>query len=221
MHLVGKCVLYSYHFLDPLIQWIAIGNGWNIRQPIWPKPNMWNHCKVEQAKHAKQAGVEAGIWSQWRCHPRIQPIETFVEFENATNFKCFESQHNTVLDMDNLLLSSDVQMEVGQMYDELRRLFETFQQNVNKLTLNVNIKNSCIRSKWLCMACSNNKLWTLIFVKKIAHLTRMLYYTDAYLSRRLVYLDFYLPAWEKFSPPHTSSNLAQNLPSVRLWVPLL
>ena len=38
-HLVGRCVLYSYYFLDPLFQWIAMGNGWNLRQPAWPKPN--------------------------------------------------------------------------------------------------------------------------------------------------------------------------------------
>ena len=35
------------------------------------------------------------------------------------------------------------------------------------------VEYSCIRGKWLCMICSNNKVWTLIFVKKIAHLTRM------------------------------------------------
>ena len=38
-HLVARCVLYSYHFLDPLVQWIATGNGWNLRQPARPKPN--------------------------------------------------------------------------------------------------------------------------------------------------------------------------------------
>ena len=34
-HLVGRCVLYSYRFLDPLIRWIATGDGWNLRQPTW------------------------------------------------------------------------------------------------------------------------------------------------------------------------------------------
>ena len=73
---------------------------------------------------------------------KIQPIETFVEFESATDFKGFEALHNIVLDVVNdQLLCSDVQMEVGQMYDELRRSFETFQRNVNKLTLNVKHKN--------------------------------------------------------------------------------
>ena len=39
-------------------------------------------------------------------------------------------------------LTIDVQMEVGRMYDEPRRSFETFRQNVNKLTLNVKRKKN-------------------------------------------------------------------------------
>jgi hypothetical protein len=50
---------------------------------------------------------------------QIQPIKTLAEFESATDFKGFEALHNTVLDIDDQLLCSDVQMEVGQMYDEL------------------------------------------------------------------------------------------------------
>ena len=43
-----------------------------------------------------------------------------TEFEIATNFKGFKALHNTVLDINDQLLCSNVQMEVGQMYDELR-----------------------------------------------------------------------------------------------------
>ena len=50
----------------------------------------------------------------------IQLIETFDEYESATDFKGFEALHNTVLDIDDQLLCSDVQMEAEQMYDELR-----------------------------------------------------------------------------------------------------
>ena len=42
------------------------------------------------------------------------------------NFKGFEALHNIVHDIDDQLLCSDVQMEVGHMYDVLRRSFETF-----------------------------------------------------------------------------------------------
>ena len=67
----------------------------------------------------------------------IQPIETFVEFESATDLKGFETLHNIILVINDQFLCSDVQTKAGQMYDELQRLFEMFQQNVNKLTLNV------------------------------------------------------------------------------------
>ena len=103
----------------------------------------------------------------------VQPIETFVEFESATGLKGFEALHNIVLDVGDQFLCSDVQTGARQMYDELQRTFETFQRNVNNLKLNVKCKNSCIHGKWLYMTCSNNKVWTLIFVKKIAHLTGM------------------------------------------------
>jgi hypothetical protein len=94
---------------------------------------MRNHCKVEQAERIEQAGVGARVWSQWRHHPESlgqsgeciatnhllqEPIETFVESENANDFKGFEALYNIVLDIDNQLLYSDVQMEVVKhMYD--------------------------------------------------------------------------------------------------------
>ena len=69
------------------------------------------------------------------------------------------------------------------LYDELQRSFETFQRNINKLTLNVKREKSmqCIHGKRLCMTCSNNKVWTLILVKKTAHLTGM----HTYLFKRV------------------------------------
>ena len=49
----------------------------------------------------------------------IQPIETLVGSESATDFKGFEALHNIVLDIDDQLLCFDVQTKVGHMYDEL------------------------------------------------------------------------------------------------------
>ena len=40
--------------------------------------------------------------------------------ESAKNFKSFQALHNTVLDIDDQLLSSNIQTKVGQMYDELQ-----------------------------------------------------------------------------------------------------
>ena len=54
--------------------------------------------------------------------------------------------------------------------DHLRRFNETL---INWHWMS-SVKNSCIRGRWLCMTCSNNKIRTLIFVKKkIAQITGM------------------------------------------------
>ena len=44
-------------------------------------------------------------------HDDIQPIETFAESGSAIDFKGFEALHNIVLDIDDQLLCSNVQME--------------------------------------------------------------------------------------------------------------
>ena len=53
----------------------------------------------------------------------FHPIETFVEYKSATDFKGLEALLSIVLDQ---LLCSDIQTEAGHMYDELRRSFEMF-----------------------------------------------------------------------------------------------
>ena len=75
------------------------------------------------------------------------------------------------------LLCFVIQTEAGHMYDELRRTFELFQLNFNKLTLNVKRKTSCIRSKRLCMTWSNNKNMNPDFCPKNCALNQ-----DAYLN---------------------------------------
>ena len=152
-HLVGGCVLCSYRFLDPLIQWIAMGNIWNLRQPAWRKPNdvkssqSWasRTCRASRRwggsmKSVKAPSRKSRTIRRTYCN-KIQPIETFAESESATYFKGFEALHNIVLDIDDQLLCSDVQTEAGHMYDELWRSFETFHGNVNKITFNVKHKN--------------------------------------------------------------------------------
>ena len=78
----------------------------------------------------KVPSKEFGTIGRRNCN-EIQPIMTFAKFESATDFKGFEALHNIVLDIDVQLRCSDVQTEAGQMYDELQRLFEMIQQNVN------------------------------------------------------------------------------------------
>ena len=43
----------------------------------------------------------------------IQPTETLVESKSATHFKNFEALHNIILDINDQLLCSDAQTEVG------------------------------------------------------------------------------------------------------------
>ena len=103
---------------------------------------MWNHCKVEQAERASKRPMFNDANNEEYCvvmledidevlkmmrieeEPSIddetQPIETFATFESATGFKGFGALLNIVLDIDDQLFCSDVQTEVGQMYDELR-----------------------------------------------------------------------------------------------------
>ena len=87
----------------------------------------------------KEPSEKFGTTGRTYCN-EIKPIEIFAKSESATNFKGFEALHNNILDINDQLLCSDVQTEVAQMYDELRRLSETFQRNVNKLTSNVKCK---------------------------------------------------------------------------------
>ena len=143
---------------------------------------MWNHCKVEQAKCAEQAGSVRWC-KQWRilcCYDEdvdevlemmwskeeppiddeIQATKTFGEFESVIDFKGFEALHIIVLNIKDQLLCSDVQTEVGH---RIRRFNKTF-TNWHWMSI---VKTSCIHGKWLGMTCSNNKVWTLILVKKL------------------------------------------------------
>ena len=137
-HLVGRCVLYSYRFLDLVIRWITMGNGWNLRKLAWLKPNdvkslqswasqtHWASMRCGgSTKSVKAPSRKYGTIGGTYCN-EIQPIETFGEYESAINFKGFEALHNIVLNINDQLLCSDVQTEDRQMYNELRRSFEMF-----------------------------------------------------------------------------------------------
>ena len=75
------------------------------------------------------------------------------------------------------------------------RSFETFQRNLNKLTSNVEHKNSCIRNNWLCVTCSN-KVYSLIFVEEILYLIRMHTYRRCVLKwEKTVLVPFVARSW--------------------------
>ena len=80
--------------------------------------NNEEYCVVmlEDVEVMKTIGIE----EEPPIKDEFQLIETFVVSESAANFKGFEALHNIVLDIDNQLYCSDVQTEVGQIYDELQ-----------------------------------------------------------------------------------------------------
>ena len=189
-HLVGRCVLYSYHFLDPLIWWIATENGSNLRQPAWPKPN---HVKSLQS-WASRTRWASGRWGQSMKSvkaPSGKPgiirrtycKESFVARayrDVCWIWKCYwlqrlwsSTQHYPRHRRPIALLrcsNGSCQHICMMNIDERLRRFSITLTNWHWMS---SLRNTCILGKWLDMTCSNNKVWTLVFVKKIAHLIEM------------------------------------------------
>ena len=74
------------------------------------------------------------------------------------------------------------------------------------------LRNSCIRGKWLCMTCSNNKVWNLILVKKNA-LNQDAYLNGCVLKREITVIRQNNVAYKSCTnvPPPGKKNNA-NLP---------
>ena len=143
---------------------------------------MWNHCKVEQAQHANQAGIGARVW---RRHP-----ESLRQSGEHIATKSRLSKH--LLNLKVLPISKALKLYTSLSLTSMTNCFAPMSKwKLNKCMMNCDDclrhfiekltnwhwisteKNSCIRGKWLCLTCSNNKVWTLIFVKKIIRLTVM------------------------------------------------
>ena len=146
---------------------------------------MWNHCKVEQAERAEQACVGAGVWSQWRCHP-----ESLGQSGEHTATKSCLSRHLLILKV--LPTSKALKLYTTMSSTSMTNCFAPmFKWKLDKCMMNCDnylrhfsetltnwhwmsrVKKSCIRDKWLCMTCSDNKVWIPICVKRTAHLTGM------------------------------------------------
>ena len=72
--LVGRWVLYSYRFLDPLIRWIAMGDRWNLRQHAWPKSSLSRHLlnlKVPPTSKALKLYTALPSISTTNCFARV------------------------------------------------------------------------------------------------------------------------------------------------------
>jgi hypothetical protein len=60
---------------------------------------------------------------------------------NTVVFKGFESVYKQVVDIEDQLLCSEVQEEVEETFDDLRKLFESFQSKVRAITLKAKRKS--------------------------------------------------------------------------------
>jgi len=60
---------------------------------------------------------------------------------NTIVFKGFESLYKQVVDIEDQLLCSEVRKEAEETFDDLRKLFESFQSKVRAVTLKAKCKN--------------------------------------------------------------------------------
>jgi hypothetical protein len=162
-----------------------MGNGWNLRQPAWPKPNgvkslqSWASRTRRASMHAQGREYEVSegsirkVWDNREnstYNNEFHPIQTHL-----LNLKVLPTSKALKLYMALSLTSTTncfasmlkQKLEKCMMNcnDRLRRFNETL---TNRHSM-PSIKNSCTCDKWLCMTCSIRKVWTLIFVKKIRH----------------------------------------------------
>ena len=192
-HLAGRCALYSYCFSRPSD--LMNHNGKRMKLGA-TRLTEAQQCEIiaklsEQAEWAEQAGAGAGVWSQWRCHPESYGNDanwrTTYRWRNPTYrdicwiWKCYRLQRlwsSTIVDIDDQLLCSDVQTELDRCMMNCDDCLRHYKGTLANWQWMSSIKNSCIHGKWLYMTCSNNKIRTLIFVKKNCALN-----WDAYLNR--------------------------------------
>ena len=135
-HLVGRCVLYSYRFLDPL-EAIWANESERSGERMKPKaiclteaqkyeiiaklskPNAPSKRALGQEYESSEGTIEKVldtmcIKEEPPIDDKIHPIETYAKFESATDSKGFEVLYNLVLDIDDQLLCSNIQTKTRQ-----------------------------------------------------------------------------------------------------------
>ena len=206
VHLVGRCILYSYHFLDPLIRQITTRNTWNLRQPAWPRPNDVKSFQTKPNAPSKWATFDntnnkeycvvmledvGEVLEMMRIEEEppidnaIHRIETFVECESATDFKDFEALHNTVLNIDIRMFKWKLDICM-MIYDDHLRCFSETLTNWYWMS---SAKKSCLRGKWLRVTCSNIKFELWFLLKKNCALNCDAYLNGCVLKREITILE--------------------------------
>ena len=141
-HLVGRCVLYSsfsrpFDSMNRNGKWMKLeatwGNLLDRSQAMWNKKK-WVILKILMAKQQRKLSclwrrmlMEFRKWFELKKnHLSMMKSNLSRHLLSLKVLPTLKALHNIDLDVDNQLLCSNGQTEAGQMYDKMRRLFETF-----------------------------------------------------------------------------------------------
>ena len=196
----GNYTLSYFWRIRPVLKWLTVISC--LSTHFEPKPlmrtlfilltyhNKWavffniKDTNIEESRVLMLEDVDKVMETMWTeeepfIDEEVQPIETFAEYESARHFKGFETLCNTVLDIDDQSLCSDVlNGSWTNVWWTTTTVWDISTKPLTNWHWMSNVKNnSCICCKWLCMTRLENKLWTPIFVQKFAHLTGMHTYT--------------------------------------------
>jgi hypothetical protein len=72
----------------------------------------------------------------------VNQPEQIVESQDKVEFHGFESLYKQILDIEDQLLYSNVQIEVEEAFDDLKKSFEEFQAKVRVVILKVRRKKN-------------------------------------------------------------------------------
>ena len=132
---------------------------------------LYSYCKCSRLKSSMPFKHDLALRN---IPPSKQPCKTQPQFENKDitwspqyHYRALSSTLTTNCFASMFKRKSDKCMMNRD--DHLRHFSETL---TNRHQMSI-VKNSCICDKWLCMTCSNNRIRTMIYVKKIAHLTEV------------------------------------------------
>jgi len=112
----------------------------------------------------------------------VNQLEQIVESQDRVEFHGFESLYKQILDIEDQLLCSNVQTEVEETFDDLKKLFEKFQAKVRAVVLKARRKkNQNLRQ----MTIHDMFHWKMLIPK--IFVIKCVFNRDAYLNGRLLY----------------------------------
>ena len=127
-------------------------------------------------KHeATGLGWSSMMWRttyQWRNDPTYRDICWIWKCDRLPEtLKLYTTMYS--IDIKDQLLCSMFKRKLDTCMMNCNEHLKRFSETLTNWHWMSSVKNSCTHGKWLSMTCSNNKVWTLNFVKEFAHLTGM------------------------------------------------